>query len=453
MYVLEVEHVVFDREDAEDYLVRMRGLSDWIDQFIALEEEANASGCLSSWFVLSPLVYLVEETLPYYCERHDLVENLAGQLELALGIDEAEREALLAEAEWISCNIVIPAYERLLAALEGWVDSAPRTIGQAVCPAFESAYRGWLATVTSLTAEEIHELATAEALDLKQQIRDLAAENGLPQDGPIVNVANALYAGCVDLELEDAIVEYERLVDEAEARCHDLFLAMPGIKPDVILRPDRLGEVGGAHFVWQVIGEEICAFVAFSYYENSECAFVSRDLAYHEAYPGHHLQRATAVELDLPWFRQFYDDSFCQEGWAAYAESLAMEQGWYDGGLCGTTDYLYSQMFSAALAALDTGVFALGWDRREAEQFLRTIYGGPLGEYTMIDRVLARPGELLSYWLGHYTFMTLRTSAEDAIGDSFDLREFHDVVLRNGVLPLPVLEDVVEAYIEEALTD
>ena len=291
-------------------------------------------------------------------------------------------------------------------------------------------------------------------LEAKEALRELAQRLGAPREADMWEVLDRVRAAVRVLEPEDALIEYERIIEEGRARCESLFVGLPQSDLVIALKPWGLLDTGWwAGYYPDGYQDSLEPCFVIRYREGVGEVGISRDLTCHETYPGHHLQIALADELDLPRVRREYSNLVYTEGWATYAETLAFEEGWYenDPGSLGT--YLETRFYEAAAAVLDTGIHALGWTHQQAEQFQRTMYGEPLSVHGWTDLITVRPSAYLGYWLGHYTFMTLRTSAEDAIGDSFDLREFHDVVLRNGVLPLPVLEDVVEAYIEETLAD
>jgi uncharacterized protein (DUF885 family) len=174
-------------------------------------------------------------------------------------------------------------------------------------------------------------------------------------------------------------------------------------------------------------------------------------LAYHEAVPGHHFQIALAQESDLPTFRNAMSFVGYAEGWALYAEQLASELGWYDDDPYGDLGRLQAEAFRAARLVVDTGLHAKGWTFDQAEDFFRENTGfesddsvPPQGQ---IARYVVWPGQSTSYKIGMIKMLQLRQRAMDQLGDQFDLKEFHNVLLSSGSMPLEILERVVDDYI------
>jgi uncharacterized protein (DUF885 family) len=172
-----------------------------------------------------------------------------------------------------------------------------------------------------------------------------------------------------------------------------------------------------------------------------------RTLTYHEAIPGHHFQLALQQEMaDLPRFRRdgvFGFISAHGEGWALYAEQLASEFGWYEGDPKGLIGQLEAELFRARRLVVDTGLHAMGWTRQQAID-----YGLLASE---VERYVAMPGQACSYKIGMLRILELREKARQALGDRFELKKFHNAVLRAGNVPLAVLENVVDDYITATL--
>ena len=162
--------------------------------------------------------------------------------------------------------------------------------------------------------------------------------------------------------------------------------------------------------------------------------------------PRHHAIEETAQ----PKFRQlglFGGFAAASEGWGLYAERLAIENGWYDDDPIGRLGALDSELFRARRLVVDTGLHAKGWTREQAQAYFREHV--PSQSLAEVDRYIARPGQALAYKIGELRIRALRTRAEQALGPRFDVRAFHDVILRNGSLPLDMLDEQVAAYIEQ----
>jgi uncharacterized protein (DUF885 family) len=175
-------------------------------------------------------------------------------------------------------------------------------------------------------------------------------------------------------------------------------------------------------------------------------------LAYHEAIPGHHLQGAIQQQLhDLPVFRQANFYTAYSEGWALYAERLAWEAGFYEDDPYGNLGRLQDELFRAARLVVDTGLHAKGWTREQAITYMMENVGFSEAEVTAeVERYVVWPGQATAYKVGMLKILALRQRARETLGEAFDIKEFHDVVLTNGAMPLEILERVVDDYIEAA---
>jgi uncharacterized protein (DUF885 family) len=174
-------------------------------------------------------------------------------------------------------------------------------------------------------------------------------------------------------------------------------------------------------------------------------------LAYHEAVPGHHWQISTAQELKgVPQFRKVIPFTAYSEGWALYCEWLAKQAGWYDRDPFGDLGRLRDEMFRAVRLVVDTGIHAKRWTREQAIAYMLDKTG--MGEKDItaeIERYIVMPGQACAYKIGMLKIQELRKRAQTELGDKFDVREFHDTLLKGGALPLEILDEQVEAYIRQ----
>ena len=173
-------------------------------------------------------------------------------------------------------------------------------------------------------------------------------------------------------------------------------------------------------------------------------------MAYHEGIPGHHFQIAIQAELeDVPIFRTIGLFTAYIEGWALYAEQLAWELGLYKDDPFGNLGRLQAEMFRAVRLVVDTGIHYKRWTREEAIDYMVANTGMTTSEViTEIERYIVMPGQACAYKIGMIKILELREKAKTALGDKFDLREFHNVVLKNGAVPLNILEELIDEYIE-----
>jgi uncharacterized protein (DUF885 family) len=232
-----------------------------------------------------------------------------------------------------------------------------------------------------------------------------------------------------------------------------LFRKLPrlpyGIKPV----PEYVAPQTTTAYYWEGAGDGSRAgfYYVNTYDLKSRPLYELEALSLHEAVPGHHLQIALQQELtDLPEFRRFESFTAFVEGWGLYAERLGLEAGFYTDPY---SDYgrLTYEMWRACRLVVDTGMHSLGWSRQRAIEFMMENTAlTALNVRNEIDRYLTMPGQALAYKMGELKIRELRRRAEERLGDRFDVRAFHDVVLRQGAIPLDVLEAEVEAWLQEA---
>jgi uncharacterized protein (DUF885 family) len=223
-----------------------------------------------------------------------------------------------------------------------------------------------------------------------------------------------------------------------------LFNLRPRMKYDIRpIPPDREASSASNYAVGTADGSRPAWFNMNTYRPEQQVRYRTEALVLHETVPGHHLQVALERELDgLPEFRRVFNASAFAEGWGLYAESLGPELGTVYREPSTRFGQLASEQFRAVRLVLDTGIHALGWSRERArEYFSRHVPSQSIAE---VDRYIARPGQALAYKLGELKIRELRAKAQQRLGPRFDIRRFHDVVLRNGRIPLDVLETEVE---------
>jgi uncharacterized protein (DUF885 family) len=210
------------------------------------------------------------------------------------------------------------------------------------------------------------------------------------------------------------------------------------------------GPTGGFYVQPAIDGSRPGAFYAAV--NGTEPKFGMPSLTYHEAIPGHHYQIAIAQELDLPMFRRGSLFTGYAEGWALYAERLAWEMGLYEGDPYGNLGRLQMEAFRAARLIVDTGIHAQGWTVDQAVDYMVENTGLATGFMEFeVRRYITWPGQATAYMLGMLKILELRQMAMDQLGDQFDIKEFHNVVIGSGSLPLEVLERVVKDYITAKL--
>ena len=436
-------HPMATRRDAENYIARLLLVQEKFEHVtIRLLRQRDAGIVEPSLTIgvaigqVSSIAGLTPNLTPYYTAFRDKLGEIGG-------LDEEERSALLLSASAAIRNSVLPAYNRLLLVLRQLQAQGPTAVGVGQYPDGRQFYAYALRhhTTTNLTPAEIHELGLKELDRIHHEMRLIFDELGYPKDESLEELFARVAEDGGVVRAEEAIATFEEIVDFAAERLPVAFDVFP--EADVIVIG---GEFGGFYISPSFDGSRPGAFYAGT---TEDLPFFDMpSLTFHETLPGHHYQIAIARELDLPPFRQLLHFTGYIEGWGLYAERLAGELGWYDGDPYGKLGQLRFEALRAARLVMDTGIHWLGWSFEKAAEFNNLNVGSSIGSSQgAAGRYSVWPGQATAYMVGMLKIVELRERAKEALGDDFDLREFHRVVIGNGALPLAVLEEVVDNYI------
>jgi uncharacterized protein (DUF885 family) len=446
-------HPLADRQDAEDYLSRLAQVDDQVGQLLVGLEKREEIGVIPPKFIVDMTLGNLRDLSRSGAHATPFYTAFDEALTAQESMDKAEREALLAEAEEAINGSVIPAFAALVEYFEHLQSVATSDAGAWKLPNGDAYYAYLLRnqTSTSLTAEEIHQLGLTEVARIQAEIRDLSGQLGyssdMSMDELMARVAED--GGHHNVEGQagkDALLNaYRAILDEANQRLDVAFDIRP--EADVVVVGDP-GFGGGGYYVSASMdGTRPGAFhtgVGGSWVPK----FNMPTIAYHEAIPGHHYQMAIAQEVDLPTFRNDLFFNGYGEGWAVYAERLASELGLYDDDPYGDLGRLHLELLRAVRLVVDTGIHAEHWTRDEARAYMADVMGGWTHE---VERYVVMPAQATGYKIGMLRILELRERAMDQLGDAFDLKAFHRVVLGSGSMPLDLLERRVQDYIDAGL--
>ncbi len=447
-------HPVRDMQDAQDYVTRLYQVGDKIDQLIEGLEYRDKAGIQPPEFAIQ---WAVNGSLGQFIDASARKNRLYTALKEKIdpqswGTPEG-RQLLLEDAERAINDVVLPAYRRLHAYLSDLQVYEGGDAGVWRLPQGEAYYDYLLHhfTTTDISEGEIHQLGLAELERIHGEMRKVFDELGYPQDISIVEAYNLVAEKGGHISGKDVIKTYEKLITEADQNLEAAFDIRS--KAGVVVIPDTFGDF---YISGSFDGLRPGAFYAGVSGSGKEY-YAMPTLAYHETIPGHHFQISLAMEMkDLPSFRRGLGIDAFTEGWALYAENLVWELGWYEGDPYGFLGFLQGQALRAARLVVDTGLHAKGWTFDQAQDFFTENTGFEVGDnlnpQQQIARYLVWPGQSVSYYVGFQKILELRQHAIDELGDAFDLKAFHRVVLSNGSMPLELLEQVVDQYIAGEIT-
>lgn len=438
--------------DLEDLVARLEALPAAIDQQIALMRDGAVRGYTPPRVALQGVPHQIDGLLPSDPMSSPLLQPFA---HLPPRVPEGDRARLTGRARASFTATVAPALERLRDYLvREYLPGCREPIAATALPDGPTsyAYRVRWQTTTDLTPQQIHDIGLAEVARIRAQMQAVAASTGFR--GTLAEFNQFLKSDprFVFARPEELIDGYRAIGKKTDPALARLFGKLPRLPYGVLPVPEFRAPVSVAAYYMSgapSVGRP-GYFFANTYDLSARYRWEMEGLSLHEAVPGHHLQISLGQEVEgLPDFRRFAGYGAFVEGWGLYAESLGEELGLYEDPYSKFGQLTYDMWRSIRLV-VDTGMHALGWSRDRAIRFFRDNTGKSDLDITVeVDRYLVWPAQALGYKIGQLKFRELRTLAEQRLGERFDVRAFHDLVLSQSALPLGVLESRVRAWIEE----
>lgn len=461
-------HSVDSEADYQAYIARLNAMPRFFGQLLDHAQKAQAAGTLPPRFALEAVSAQSRALIagaPFSNGADSALwadlQRKADALVSNGTIDQARADALKAQARSALLDSVQPAYDRIIA----WADTAreqalvnPSGVGTTQADNNGAAYyRHQLKqnTTTELTAEQIHEIGLADVARLRGEMEAIQKKIGVEGDlqAFFAHVAQnpALQYPNTDEGRAAYMADTNAAIDNIRKLLPEYFGLLPKA-PLEVRRVEAFREQPGAaqHYY---PGTADGSRPGIYYMHMSDMSAMPKTelevIAYHEALPGHHMQLSIAQELTgLPKFRTQLMLSAYAEGWGLYSERLAKEMpGTYQDPY---SDYgrLVSEMWRAIRLVVDTGLHAKGWTEAQAVEYFAQNSSIPRAAMeSEVRRYLIMPGQATSYKIGMNKMLELRAKAENALGDKFDIRGFHDTILGGGALPLDLLEKRVDGWI------
>jgi uncharacterized protein (DUF885 family) len=442
--------------DYENYIERLRGFPDYNSGYIERMRKGLEMGWVRPRSVFDDYTESVDAHVV-----DDVRENLLFEPfhNFPSSINEQDRDRLTDEAVEVLETVVIPEYTRLSAFLsEEYIPGSSETIGISELEGGESYYEYLvqLHTTMDVSAREVHQTGLDEVERIREEMMEIVEESGFGDDFDafvdFLRTDEQFYA-----ETPEELLYYTAYVlKKMDGQLPLLFQTLPRLPYGIRPIPDYLAPITTTAYYSRGAADGTRAgFYAVNTYDlPSRPLYEVEALSLHEAVPGHHLQIALQQELkDLPDFRQTASFTAFTEGWALYAERLGLEVGFYDDPFNNFGRLSY-EMWRALRLVVDTGMHSFGWSREEAIDYMAKNSSLSLHNIrTEVNRYIFWPGQALGYKMGEIKIRELRNRAEEALGDNFDIREFHDAVLLNGSLPMNVLEENIEDFIHDRLVN
>ncbi|MFD2097100.1 DUF885 domain-containing protein [Corallincola platygyrae] len=461
------QHRVESQEDALAYVARLYGVPALFEQLLAQLRKREELGIIVPKFIIPYVISDSQNLLkgaPFEVAESGeplpdstLMADFRAKV-TALDLDEKVEQKLLDAAVLALTEHVKPAYQKLIAYLTELESKADNNAGVWKLPDGGQFYQTMLErqTTTDMTAEQIHQIGLDEVARIHEEMRAIMLETGftgsLREFFQFMREDQRFYYPNTDVGRAAYLTEATALIENMKGRLDELFLTKPKAELKVkAVEPFREKTAGKAFYESPSLdGTRPGIYYANLYRMSNMPIYQMEGLAYHEGIPGHHMQLAIAQEIEgLPLFRKLGNYTAYIEGWGLYSELLPKEIGLYQDPY---SDFgrLAMELWRACRLVVDTGLHDKQWTREQAIAYLSQNTPNALNDAERaIDRYIVLPGQATTYKIGMNKILELREHAKSQLGEKFDIRAFHDVVLTHGPLPLDTLATQVDAFIEQ----
>lgn len=454
-------HRVESVKDAEDYISRLQGVQPLFSQVIEQLKKRQELGVYPPKWSYDQMIQASQNVIsgnPFLESAEDstIWKDFQSKVD-NLDISNAEKSGLIANARTALQESVLPAYQALIAELVLQRELSPEGDGVWRLPDGEKWYDNrlnWF-TTTDLDAEEVHNIGLENVDRIHKAMQDIMTqvsfEGTLQEFFEFMRTSEQFYYPSTDEGRERYMNEAKAFIDEMEAQIPLYFGLVPKARMEV-KRVEPFREISAGKAFYQSPskdGSRPGRYYANLYNMKDMPTYQMEALAYHEGIPGHHMQRAIAQELEgIPEFQKYVSFTAYTEGWGLYTEELAKDMGFYRDPY---SDFgrLAMELWRACRLVVDTGIHAKQWSREKAIEYLVENTPNPQNDAVKaIERYIAMPGQATAYMIGKLKIMELRENAMQELGEKFDIRGFHDEILKDGPVPLNILENKIKSWVE-----
>ncbi|OCQ20643.1 hypothetical protein A7985_16575 [Pseudoalteromonas luteoviolacea] len=453
------QHQISDVKDAKAYISRLNGVPKVFDQLIEGLETRADMGIIAPKFVFPHVIESSKNIIkgaPFEDGSDSAILADFKRKVTKLDIAQNEKDALIAEANESLKTAVKPSYNKLISYLHKLEKRADTRDGVWKFKDGDKFFSNALqrTTTTDLTAEQIHKIGLKEVARIHDEMREIKEKVGFKGDlkafMQFMRDDKQFYLPNTEEGKAKYLADATAMIDNMKSRLDELFIVKP--KADMIVkRVEAFREkAAGKAFYQQPApdGTRPGIYYANLYDMEAMPTYQLEALAYHEGIPGHHMQIAIAQELEnMPKFRKFGSFTAYVEGWGLYSELVPKEMGLYEDPY---SDFgrLAMELWRACRLVVDTGIHAMKWTRQEGiDYYVNNTPNAKSDAVKMVERHIVMPSQATAYKIGMNKIIELREDAKKELGDKFDIRQFHDVVLKNGPVPLNVLEQFVDEWV------
>ncbi len=453
------QHQIADVKEAKAYISRLHGVTKVFSQLQDSLEVRAQKGIIAPKFVFPHVIGSSKNIIvgaPFdNGDDSTLLADFKRKVN-KLEIADDKKKDLINEATKALTKSVGPAYKKLISYLKTLEQRADDKDGVWKFPQGDAFFNNALArtTTTDLTAKEIHAIGLSEVARIHDEMRQIKDKVGFKGDlaafMQFMKTDKQFYKPNTPEGKKEYLDEAVALIDNMELRLDELFIVKPKASLKVKAVEAFREKAAGKAFYQQPApdGSRPGIYYANLYDMEAMPTYQMEALAYHEGIPGHHMQIAIAQELEgVPKFRKFGRYTAYTEGWGLYSELVPKEMGLYQDPY---SDFgrLAMELWRACRLVVDTGIHAMKWDRQQGiDYYVNNTPNATSDAVKMVERHIVMPSQATAYKIGMLKIVELREDAKKRLGDKFDIRQFHDVVLKNGPLPLSTLEGFVEQWI------
>ncbi len=459
-------HNIVNKSDAEAYIKRLSGINALIDQLITSLKVREAKNIIPPKFVFPYVTsdcknIISGEPFEKGKPANALLEDFTNKVNNVKEIDVATKKELIGKAKDALLTSVKPAYEKLMTYWNELEKKATTDDGAWKLPDGDAFYDAALkqTTTTNMTADEIHELGLKEVARIHEEMKAIMKKVNFKNDNltdffDFMRTDKQFYYPNTKEGREAYRVKAVKIIEDMKQQLPKLFVTLPKASIEVkAVEPFREKSAGGAFYEDPALdGSRPGRYYINLSDMSTQANYQMEALAYHEGIPGHHMQIAIAQELtNMPKFRKNGGNTAYVEGWALYSERVPKEIGFYQDPY---SDFgrLAMELFRAARLVVDTGIHRKKWSREKALKYFKDNTPDPEGDNLKeIERYIVWPSQATGYKIGMNKILELRENTKKKLGSKFDIREFHDVVITSGPLPMDILEEVVNAWVAKKI--
>lgn len=454
-------HVIKNEKSVHRYISRLNEFGRVLGETLARVEDDRDHGVVPPDFVIEKSLIGMRAFIDGGAEENPLIVTLPEKLDEIEGLSAEEKAELIAEATAAVEDQVIPGYEAMITLYEDLLGATDHDAGIWRIPDGDKVYEAALRsnTTTDMSADEIHEIGLAEVARIEKEADAILIAQGYTEGTVTERVKTLMQDPEHNFSNDDdgrqQMLDYlVELNNDVMSRVGDFFITLPD-QPLEILRVPEYSEdsaPGGYYNSPALDGSRPGRFYINLKNTTDNPRWTLPSLLYHEAAPGHHFQLSLSQKIEnVPILRKLSPFSAYSEGWALYVERVAKEDmNMYADDPLGDLGRLQAEIFRAVRLVVDTGMHAKKWSREEAIAYMIAKTGSTEDEVTReIERYVVWPGQATAYKTGQLAILKMRERAENRLGDRFSLRDFHEQILMNGAMPLGILDETVNAWIEQ----